>query len=455
MRQGLELEPLLGAIADFLDDHEELVTRIRGDLRRGLRQPDTGRSGMSPREVLRSLILMRVKNWDYRELRERIADGYTLRLFTGFGCRPVPKHNAFHRTFVRLTPATLRVVNDLVVKAAVDLGVEDGMKLRVDTTVVQTDIHHPTDNTLLWDAVRVLTRLLGRLGRLLGRRIKGFRNRTRAARRRMQAIQRMSTTQRLRQQTAKYRELIGIAEEVAACARSALEKHTTRGKDLVRDLAIAGLRKEIDHYCGLADRVIDQARRRVIEGEQVPNAEKVYSIFEPHTDLIKRGKVRSPMEFGHKVFLAESAKGLITQYQVLNGNPPDEQQVSWSLQRHKRAFGRAPELYSADRGFFSERNLTLCEGSGVKVVCIPQSGGRRTPQREACEKALTFKHGQRFRAGIEGRISVLFRGRGMKRSLAKGSERFELLVGAAVLANNLMNIAAWLTKQAPRRRRAA
>lgn len=259
MRQGLELEPLLGAIADFLDDHEELVTRIRGDLRRGLKQPDTGRGGMAPREVLRSLVLMRVKNWDYRELRERIADGYTLRLFTGFGCRPVPKHNAFHRAFVRLTPATLRAVNELVVKAAIDLGLEDGTKLRVDTTVVQTDIHHPTDNTLLWDAVRVLTRLLGRLGRLLGRRIKGFRNRTRAARRRMQAIQRMSTTQRVRQQTAKYRELIGIAEEVVACARSALDKHPKAGgNDLIRNLAVAELRKEIDHYRGLADRVIDR-----------------------------------------------------------------------------------------------------------------------------------------------------------------------------------------------------
>jgi transposase, IS5 family len=456
MRQGLELEPLLGAIADFLDAHEELVTGIRGDLRRGLKNPDTGRNGMTAREVLRSLVLMRVKNWDYRELRERIADGCTLRLFTGFGCRPVPKHNAFHRAFVRLTPATLRAVNDLVVKTAVDLGLEDGAKLRVDTTVVQTDIHHPTDNTLLWDAVRVLVRLLGRLGRLRGRRIKGFRNRTRAARRRMLAIQRMSTTQRLRQQTAKYRELISIAEEVVACARSVLEKRPdTRGKDLVSDLVIDGLYKQIDHYCGLADRVIDQTRRRVIEGEQVPNAEKIYSIFEPHTDLIKRGKVRSPVEFGHKVFLAESAKGLITQYQVLNGNPPDEQQLSWSLQRHKRAFGRAPELYSADRGFFSERNLILCKSSGVKVVCIPQSGGRRTPQREAWEKTPTFKHGQRFRAGVEGRISVLFRGRGMKRSLAKGSERFELLVGAAVLANNLMNIATFLTKQASHRRRAA
>jgi len=143
MRQGLVLEPLLQAISDFLDDHKELVAKVRDDLRRGLKKPDTGRSGMAPQEVLRSLILMRVKSWDYRELRERIADGYTLRQFTGFHCRPVPKHNAFHRAFVRLTPATLRTVNELVVKAAVGLGLEDGTKLRVDTTVVQTDIHYP------------------------------------------------------------------------------------------------------------------------------------------------------------------------------------------------------------------------------------------------------------------------------------------------------------------------
>ena len=214
MRQGLELEPLLRAISDFLDDNEGLVAKIRGDLRRGLKNPDTGRNGLAPREVLRSLVLMRVKNWDYRELRERIADGYTLRLFTGLRSRPVPRHNAFHRAFVRLTPATMRAVNDLVVKAAVGLGLEDGTKLRIDTTVVQTDIHYPTDATLLWDAVRVLSRLLGRLGKLLGQRIEGFRNRTRAARRRMQALQRMSATQRLGQQTVKYRELIAIAEEV-------------------------------------------------------------------------------------------------------------------------------------------------------------------------------------------------------------------------------------------------
>src|SRR5450631_1985355 len=266
MRQGLRLEPLLQAISDFLDDQNDMIERVRCDLTRGLKNAETGRSGLTPQQVLRSLVLMRIKNWNYREMRERIADGCTLRQFTDFYCLPVPRHDAFHRGFNRLTPETLKAINDLVVQAAVELGLEDGQKLRVDTTVVQTDIHHPTDNTLLWVVVRVVTRL---------------------------------------------------------------------------------------------------------------------------------------------------------------------------------------------RGFFSERNVTSCKEQGVKVVCIPQRGGTKAPEREAYEKSREFKDGQRFRAGIVGRISVLFRGRGMKRCLAEGRERFELWVTAAVLANNLMKIAALLTHQSASRRKAA
>src|SRR6266852_1035214 len=437
MRQGVRLEPLLEAISKFLDSEHEMIERVR-------------------REVVRSLVVMRVKNWDYRELRERIADGVTLRQFTDFYCDPVPKHDAFNRGFNRLTPQTLKAVNDVVVRAAVGLGLEDGAKLRVDTTVVETDIHHPTDNILLWDVVRVVTRLIGRLAKALNmRRIDGFCDRRRSARRRMYEIQRMTTRQRQERQTTIYRALIGIAEEVVASAKTALEKTATmRGKDLLAAMAIDAIRDEIAHYCGLGERVIDQARRRVLEGEQVPNAEKTYSIFEPHTDLIKRGKVRTPVEFGHKVFLAESAKGLITQYEVLKGNPTDEVHVAPSLRRHRRAFRRAPELYGADRGFFSEQNVAACVQGAVKTVCIPQRGGSKTLQRQAYERSAAFKQGQRFRAGIEGRISVLMRGRGMKRCRAEGAERFALFVGAAVLANNLMIVAALLIKQSSRRRKA-
>jgi transposase, IS5 family len=453
--QGVRLEPLLEAISNFLDDHEDMIEAIRRDLVRGLKKPGGGRRGLTPKQILRSLVLMRLKNWDYRELRERIADGLTLRQFTDFYCARVPKHDAFQRGFIRLTPQTLKAVNDLVVQAAVKLGLEDGAKLRVDTTVVQTDIHHPTDNTLLWDVVRVVTRLIVRLAKALKlRRIKGFCDRTRSARRRMYEIQRMTTRQRQEQQTGTYRALIATTEEVVQSARAAVEQaRKTPGKDLFAEMTIQALCEEIEHFCELGSRVIDQARRRVLNGEQVPNDEKIYSIFEPHTDLIKRGKVRTPIEFGHKVFLAESAQGLITQYEVLKGNPSDDVHVAPSLRRHRQAFGRPPELYGSDRGFFSEQNLASCKHNGVRLVCIPQRGGRRTPGREACEKSAEFKQGQRFRAGIEGRISVLFRGRGMKRCLAEGRDRFELLVAAAVLANNLMRIAALLTERSSRRRR--
>jgi IS5 family transposase len=450
--QGIQLEPPLKAIAAFLDTHASLVDGVRRDLARGLRKPTTGRQGVTAPQVLRSLILMRVKNWDYRELRERIADGYTLRYFTQFASQVVPKHDAFNRAFNRLTPATLQAINDAVIQAAVDLGLEDGTKLRVDTTVVETDIHHPTDNTLLWDSVRVITRLVRQLDDLLPAGVGPFTNRTRAARRRMQEIQRMTTRERHTQQVPTYRALIRVAEQAVHDARAVVKRPHRPAGGLLTRLTIEAKQREITRHCDLADRVISQTRRRVLQGEQVPTEEKIYSIFETHTDLIKRGKALKPVEFGHKVFLAESGCGLITQYRVLTGNPADQVHVTPSLDCHAEGFGHAPHLYSSDRGFFNETNMASCQTAGVKLTCIPQSGGKRSAEREALEKSPAFKRGQRFRAGIEGRISVLFRGRGMKRALVEGLARFELLVGAAVLANNLMVIANLLCRKPARRR---
>jgi hypothetical protein len=174
--------------------------------------------------------------------------------------------------------------------------------------------------------------------------------------------------------------------------------------------------------------------------ELEPLLQAISDFLDDHEGLI--GKIRGDLR-----------RGLTNPDTGRSGLVPRE--VLRSLERHKKAFGRAPELYGADRGFYSERNLTLCQRSGVNVVCIPQSGGKRVADRDAYEKTPAFKQGQRFRAGIEGRISVLFRGRGMKRCLAEGKEHFELLVGAAVLANNLMNIAAWLTTRTTRSQRRA
>jgi IS5 family transposase len=453
--QALPLDPLLEAIATFLDTHAEFVGLVHQDLVRGLKQAGTGRTGLSAVQTLRAFALQRIKNWDLRELRARIADGLTLRRFTTFDGQAVPSHTAFHRAFTRLTPGTVRALNAAVVRAALTLGLDDGTRLRVDTTVVETDIHHPTDSTLLWDGVRVLTRLVGQLGALVPAATQGFVNHTRRARRRMQEISRLTPAQRPRQQRRKYRDLLAVTTEVLTQARTAAT--AARPAPLPDPLAAAtvqGLCAEIEHVGGLTDRVIAQTQRRVLQGEAVPAAEKLFSIFEPHTDLIVRGKARTPAEFGHKVFLAESGAGLITDYQILAGNPADEAHVGPSLERHTGLFDIVPTLYAGDRGFHTPSNVTAITAAGVRTECLPQRGGHKTPARATYEKTRAFKRGQRFRAGIEGRISVLFRGRGMKRCLLSGLERFEVFVGLAVLANNLLRIAE-LLKTPPRRRRRA
>ena len=300
----------------------------------------------------------------------------------------------------------------------------------------------------------MITRLVQRRGKILPRSVSTLHNRRRAAQRRYQQIQRMTSSQPQTRLTGKYRELIEITEEVVQNAHGVLEKTPdARVPDVLQEALLRKLQQEITHYCQLGERVLDQTRRRVLEGEQVPNPEKVFSIFEPHTDLIKRGKPRTPEEFGHKIFLAESAQGLITQYEVLEGNPADQDQVEVSLLHHQATFDRPPDCYAADRGFQSVKNEKTCKEEGVKQVSLPQRGGQKTPQRQAYEKTPAFKQGQRFRSGIEGRNSVLFRGRGMKRWRAKGQERFEVFVAAAVLANNLLRIAALLVEKESKKKK--
>jgi IS5 family transposase len=272
----------------------------------------------------------------------------------------------------------------------------------------------------------------------------------------MQELHRLSPAKRPRQQPRKYRDLLDVTAGVVATARAAVA--TARATPPAAPLAAAtviGLAEEIEHFCGLAERVMTQTRRRVLHGEQVPVHEKIFSIFESHTDLIKRGKARRPVEFGHKVFLAESGRGLLTAYRVLDGNPVDDEHVAPSLQQHTAVFGHAPVLYAADRGFYTAANVDAVTTAGVRTECIPQRGGRKTADRTAHEKSRPFKIGQRFRAGIEGRISVLLRGRGMRRCPLAGRDRFEVFVGAAVLANNLLRIAALLPHGTVGRRRAA
>lgn len=456
VRQGIELDPVLARISDFLDDRPEFVAWVEKDLYRGLKRPDTGRRGLTAEQTLRSFVLWRIKDWPYRELRERIADGYTLRLFTRFGSRPVPEYQAFHRSFSRLRPQTVERLNQAIVHSAVAMKIENGQKLRVDTTVVETDIHYPTDSTLLWDGVRTLCRLvLERLEPELPGVAGEFSDRRRRARRRMQEISRMRDRRGKNDRSfrRKYGDLLAVAKEVVDKAPAVVERARKRKvSDLLQAALIEGACDQILHYVTLTKRVIEQTRRRVFDGETVSADQKLYSIFEPHTDLLKRGKARKPVELGHKVFLAESRRGFITDYRVLEGNPPDSDLLASSLEQHKKVFDHGPKLYAADRGFDHPSKTALAEKAGVTELCIPQRGGHLSAKQAAHQHTRPFKAGQRFRAGIEGTISVLLRGRGMRRCRLEGRLRFDLFVGACVLAANLLRLGTLLERRSRRRR---
>jgi len=456
--QPMALNPILQRISTLLDGQKDLVDKVHADLTRGLKRSGTGRDGITAAQVLRSFIVLRIKDWDLRELRERVADGYSLRAFTHFYSGPVPNHRTFNRNFNRLQPATIRFINDAVVDAAVEMGLADVTKIRTDTTAVETNIHFPTDSGLLWDVVRVHTRLVKQLRDELGTKLRcDFSNRTRRARRRMQEISRMTGRQRSRQQVRKYRDLLHVTAAVMqnAAAHVAKAKPLIDRLDPMQAAIVNAVVMQIEEFRRLGLRVVDQTRRRIVGGEQVPVDEKVFSIFEPHTDLIVRGKARKPVEFGHKVRIVESGNGLITDYEILKGNPADQVHIKPTLAHHQNRFGAAPRLVATDRGFDSKDNIEACRQAGVVIESIPQRGGQKTPAREAHEKSRAFKQAQRFRAGVEGRISVLFRGRGMKRCLVHGLDRFEVFVGVAVLANNLLVLAALLEKKKTKRRSAA
>jgi IS5 family transposase len=248
-RQGLAVDATRHAIGELLDAQTGLIELVRQDLVRDLRQPPTGRDGLTAEQTLRAYVLKQVKNWDLRERRDRTADGITLRVFTHFFSGPVPTHTAFHRAFCRLRPETVRALNEAVVRAAVAQGLEDGQRLRSDTTVVETNIHFPTDSGLWWDGVRVLTRLVGKMPALLPERALPFVNHTRRARRRMQEIHRLTPTQRQEQQVPKYRHLITLTTKVLASARAvAAAARAAPGPDPLTGIQVDALATEIAAY---------------------------------------------------------------------------------------------------------------------------------------------------------------------------------------------------------------
>ena len=434
----LDMDPVLAQIDELLDD-DELFQLIRADLaKRFPRTTRTGRNSTPVEVVLRMLAVKRLYNVSYEDTERQVSDSLVLRRFCRVYLETVPDDTTLIRWAGLIQPATLERFNQRVTALATALKVTRGRKLRTDGSVVETNIHAPSDSSLLVDGVRVLGRTLTRAKAVLGAAAaelgEAFRNRIRSARRTARQIgEHVSRRSAAAQATAQqaYRRLVQTAQATIAQVKHglpALQAHLT--------LEAHALAATLETFVPRVEHVIEQTVRRVFNEEQVPAQEKIVSIFEPHTDLLCRGKARRPVEYGHKVWLDEVDGGILSAYRVLAGNPPDATQWAPSLEGHIAQFGHAPQQASADRGLYAPANEDLAEQLGVVRVILPKPG-YKTPERQQHEKQPWFRRGRKWHAGVEGRISVGKRAHGLGRCLDHGQRGFDKWVGWGVIAANL------------------
>src|SRR5262245_9938342 len=451
---ALTFEPVLARLDALLDD-DGLFQAVKADLAR--RRPKTlvtGRPSTPVDVLLRLLVVRRLYGWSYAQTEHFVGDSLVLRQFCRLGLAPAPDETTLLRWAALVRPETLDALLDHVVALARQLKVTRGRKLRVDSTVVQTPIHHPTDSSLLVDGVRMLCRLGRRARPAVGAALAGvrdaFRTSTRSARRQLQCIHRAARGKgaaaaaaqreayarlcRVARQAVRQAERIRQALAGAAARSARARQRSRRAQQAQRTLAA------LARVLPLVRRVMEQAERRVLRGEAVPADEKVVSLVEPHSAILTRHKPRHPVEFGRKLWLAEAEGGIVTDARVLAGAPPDAPHVLPSLARHRRQFGHAPDLLTGDRGCSTPTVRREAAAAGVRRVALPHTG-RLTPGSRTREHQRWFQRAYRWRAGIEGRIGVLQRGYGLARCPDHGDAGVVRWVGWGVLTANLVTIA--------------
>ncbi|MGZ3396742.1 MAG: ISNCY family transposase [Isosphaeraceae bacterium] len=441
---GLRFEPLLEQLDRLLDD-DELVDCVRDDLaRRYPRTRTRGRPSTPVEVILRMLVVIRLYGWSYEQTESFVNDSLVLRQFCRVYLERVPDDTTLIRWANTIGPETVERINDRVVQLARSRKVTRGRKLRVDTTAVETEIHFPTDSGLIGDGVRVVSRLLRRaraaLGEAAGGLKEAFRTRVRSVRtlsQQLHRIARRKNEQGREALKAAYRRLVATAKRTGAQGKRVLEVLRRHANDSgARRLA-----ERLEEVLPRLKKGIVQAERRVLKNDPVPSPEKLVSLFEPHTQVIPRFKAGKPVEFGRKIRLDEVEGGIIVGYSVLEkGGGQDQPHLADSLANHKKQFGRPPRVLAADRGMSSPANERLAKGVGIKHVALPHVG-KAPPERRAEEKGKRFKEAYKFRAGIEGRIHVLRRDYGLKRSRYHGEQGMGRWVGWGIVAHNLVKIA--------------
>lgn len=422
----------LKAISDLLDQHPMLGALVAQDISRAGSRPSGGLTGA---QVLRALVVKQMNGFSYDELAFHLADSQTYRTFCQIGLTDqTPKRSTLAENIKRIKASTLEQINRNLTEAARTAGIERGRKVRVDSTVSETNIHPPSDSALLSDCVRVLTRLMV-AAKDLGVTWIRFPDRTRRAKRRWLGIH---SARGKRQRRRLYRDLVNVTEEVLAAAATMLDAVSSHKPSTMMDAArIQAITVDLERYLFLTERVLDQTRRRVFDGETVPAAEKVVSIFEEHTDIIVKAPRKT--QYGHKVTLTGGASSMILDCVVAKGNPADSSDAQTMIDRQIEIFGRPPRQVAFDGGYTSHDNLWSIKARGVQDVVFHKKRGLEIS--DMAKSAWVYKRLKNFRAGIEGCISFLKRVFGLTRCTWRSFPSFKSYVWASVVSFNLLVMA--------------
>ena len=437
-------EPWMRQADQVLEDEQLVNTVYEALLKRHPKSRTRGRRGVAAEIVLRMMLLKHIRNWSFQDLEHEVRPNLLYREFTRIGSGKVPDAKTLGRQAQALGPEVVKQIHQRMVELAVENKVVQGRKMRVDTTVVETNIHYPTDSSLLGDGDRVLTRLMKKVMAIAGAAGTKLRNRMRSVQRRVAEIARAS---RAKGDKGKekipplYHKLLGITGRIMGQAKrfsSEIGSGVKRSSDVLRQAALEGLKHEIDDMVETLKKVVHQAKARVFRGDTHVDG-KILSVFETSTEVIRKGKASKPTEFGKMVKIQEAENQIVIDFQVYDQKPSDSDLLIPSIETHQARMGRTPDLAAADAGFYSAKNIAKAEEMGVKRVSVPNRS-TKSPARRQLQKQRWFKKGQKWRTGCEGRISLLKRRHGLRRSLYKKEAGMKRWVGLGVIADNLINL---------------
>ncbi len=437
-------EPWMRQADQVLED-DSLLSLIQQELALRLKKSKTrGRPGTPAEVVLRMLLLKHMRDFSFQELSREVRANLVYRQFTRIGGGKVPDDKTMGRLARQLRPEVIRQLHDRVVAIAREEGIVQGRKMRVDTTVVETNIHYPTDSSLLGDGVRVLTRAMKKVGSIVAEAGARLRDRSRSVKLRVLEIARAARSkvpqsrEKLKQAYGKLLDATGRVVGQAKRFSKEIAQGVKRSADILQQAVLDGLRKEIDTMLPRVQQVIQQTRIRIFDGETRAEG-KILSLFEPSTEVIRKGKAGKPNEFGKMVKLQEAENQIVTDFEVYQQRPSDSDLLIPSIQSHQQKLGCTPRLVAADAGFYSAKNEAAAKEKGVKQVSVPNRSTKSAERRRE-QKKRWFRNGQKWRTGCEGRISVIKRRHGLNRSRYKGEAGMKRWVGFGVIADNLINI---------------